>query len=114
MRKLNSFVKLWIGLALLALISPLGVILPSYFKSGKAWGEWSQEEIQHLAGNVPQGLKKFGDFWKAPMPDYSFKGWEGKGLSNLAYLISGIAGVVLTVIVVLLIGKMLSKKEDNG
>jgi hypothetical protein len=32
--------RLWCGLLVLILISPLGLILPGVFKSGAAWGEW--------------------------------------------------------------------------
>ena len=32
--------KLWVLIVILAMLAPLGVILPAYFKSGPAWGEW--------------------------------------------------------------------------
>lgn len=85
--------KLWIGIILLILLSPLGLILPAYFHSGSAWGEW----------------KKLSALWRAPIPDYAFKGWEEKGLGHLslAYIISALAGVAVTVLVVLVIGKVI-------
>ena len=66
--------RLWIGLIILAFLSPLGIILPEMFKAGDAWGEWSTETLQKVLGYVPEGLRKYSDIWKAPMPDYSFGG----------------------------------------
>jgi len=89
--------KLWLGIGVLILLSPLGLILPEYFKAGSAWGEW--------------GL--FPDLWNALMPDYTFRGWEEKGLklSCFSYIISAIIGVLVVACAALLIGKFLSKKK---
>lgn len=96
------------------ILSPLGLLLPEHFKAGDAWGEWGTETIKELLGYIPQGLAKFSRLWSAPIPDYAFKGWEEKGLAHLsfAYIISAIIGIVLTVLLVLLIGKFLAKKDD--
>jgi uncharacterized membrane protein len=101
--------KLWIGLAVLALLSPLGLILPEHFKAGSAWGEWGSDEMQKLVGYIPQGLEKLSSLWSAPMPDYAFKGWEEKGLLQLsfAYVISAIVGILVIVLVIMAIGKLL-------
>jgi len=106
--------KLWIWVAALAVISPLGLLLPEYFKSGEAWGEWSAEKIEKLAGYVPAGIKKLGSIWKAPVPDYALKGWEEKGLPHLslAYIISALLGIGAVVAVMFLLGKMLTRKKD--
>jgi len=105
--------KLWIGLAVLVILSPLGLIIPDHFKAGDAWGEWGADEMQKLVGYVPKGLEKLSDLWKAPMPDYAFKGWEEKGLPHLsfAYIVSAILGIAIITIVVLLLGKLLTKSE---
>jgi hypothetical protein len=104
--------KLWIGLGALIVLSPLGLLLPEHFKAGAAWGEWGMDEIKKLVGYVPKGLEKLAPLWNAPLPDYAFKGWEEKGLSHLsfAYIISAIAGMAVTVMVVLLIGRLLARK----
>ncbi len=104
--------KLWIGLGALIILSPLGLLLPDHFKAGTAWGEWGIDEIKELAGYVPKGLEKLAPLWNAPISDYAFKGWEEKGLSHLsfAYIISAIVGMALTVMAVLLIGKLLARK----
>ena len=110
---MKTTTKLWIGLAILIVLSPLGLILPEYFKSGGAWGEWSKEEIHKFVGYIPHGLEKLSAIWNAPLSDYAFKGWDGKGLLSLSlgYVISAIIGIGVTVIVMLLLGKFLSKKE---
>ena len=106
--------KFWIGILVLVILSPLGLIIPGYFKAGSAWGEWGADEMQKLAGYIPKGLEKLSGIWKAPVPDYAFKGWEGKGLSHLgfAYIMSAIAGIIIVVVVILIIGKFLVKKGD--
>ncbi len=38
--------KLWIGLAVLIVLSPLGLILPERFKAGDAWGEWGTDGVK--------------------------------------------------------------------
>jgi cobalt/nickel transport protein len=105
--------KLWIGIGALIVLSPLGLILPDHFKAGAAWGEWGADEMQKLVGYVPKGLEKLSSLWNAPMPDYAFKGWEEKGLGHLsfAYIISAVAGILVIVCAVILIGKILSKKK---
>ena len=99
--------KLWLGLAVLIVLSPLGLLLPEYFKAGAAWGEWGASEIQRLAGYLPQGLEKLSSLWNAPMPDYAFRGWEGKGLPqlSLSYLVSAFIGIAVVVTVIWLITK---------
>ncbi len=106
--------KFWIGMAVLVILSPLGLILPEHFKAGSAWGEWGADEMRELVGYIPQGLEKLSSLWNAPIPDYAFKGWEEKGLSYLsfAYIISAIVGIGITIIVVMALGKLLAKKGD--
>ena len=106
--------KFLIGIAVLVVLSPLGLLLPAHFKAGGAWGEWGVDEMQKLVGYVPKGLAKLSSLWSAPMPDYAFKGWEEKGLSRLsfAYIISAIVGIGIIVLVMIGIGKLLSKKDD--
>ncbi|MDO9464978.1 MAG: PDGLE domain-containing protein [bacterium] len=106
--------KLWIGLGILVILSPLGLLLPEHFKAGSAWGEWGADEMQKLVGYVPQGLEKISSLWNAPMPDYAFKGWEEKGLSHLslAYIVSAILGIIVIAIVILFIGKILSRGNE--
>jgi len=112
---MRTVTKLWIGLTILIILSPIGLILPEHFKAGAAWGEWGAEEMQKLVGYIPQGLEKLAGIWNAPIPDYAFKGWEEKPLPNLsfAYIISAVVGIGVTALVVIGIGKILAKKDDR-
>jgi cobalt/nickel transport system permease protein len=112
-RGMKTTTKLWIGVGVLAVLTPIGLYVPQKFKAGSAWGEWGAEEMQGLAGYIPHGLKKLGSLWSAPMPDYAFKGWENSGLKHLsiAYVVSAIVGIGICVGLAFLLGKLLSKKE---
>ena len=72
---------LWIRLALLMLLTPLGILA-----AGTAWGEWSasdlsnpemRQKIAAASGNVappaqqPQGLERLSSLWSAPFPQYA-------------------------------------------
>ncbi len=104
--------KLWIGLAVMALLTPLGIYLPEKFKSGDAWGEWGADKIQELLGYVPEGLKKLSDLWKAPVPDYNFGGENAAfGVQIISYIISGIIGIAAAAVLIYLISKFLVKHE---
>jgi hypothetical protein len=110
---MKTTTKLWIGIIILIIISPLGLLLPEYFKGGDAWGEWGSDTIKELVGYIPQGLKRLSGLWNAPIPDYAFKGWEEKGLGvlSLAYIASALIGILITVFAVWLITKFLRKKD---
>jgi len=72
---------LWIGLAALMILTPLGLLA-----AGTAWGEWSAEDfadrkmrqqITVASGNQtppnapPEGLARLSSVWTAPLPDYA-------------------------------------------
>ena len=102
--------KLWVGLLIMALLTPLGILLPEKFKAEEAWGEWGTEKLEKLLGYVPEGLKKLADLWKAPIPDYNFGG-EGapKTLQVLSYFISGLLGIGICALVVYLISRLMAR-----
>lgn len=104
--------KLWIGLFILALLTPIGVILPEKFKAGGAWGEWGPEELEKLIGYVPEGLKRMADLWKAPVRDYNFGG-EGASMTVqvISYIASGLIGVLAVGLVIYVISKLLVRHE---
>ena len=101
-------------MAVVIILTPLGLIVPAYFQAGDAWGEWDADKMTKLVGYIPQGLQKLSGLWNAPMPDYSFKGWEEKGMTHLsfAYIISALLGVAIISGIVLIIGSLLAKKGD--
>ncbi len=79
---------LWVGLAVLVFITPVGLLAP-----GTAWGEWGAEELTGLGLSfIPKGLEKLGSLWSAPFPDYDI---AALGNASLAYIISGILGIVI-------------------
>ena len=104
--------KLWIGLFILTLLTPLGVILPEKFKAGGAWGEWGPGELEKLVGYVPEGLKRWADLWKAPVPDYNFGG-DGATMTVqvISYIASGLIGIVAVGLVIFVLSKLLFKNE---
>ncbi len=99
MRGIN---KLWIGLGILALLSPLGLLA-----SGTAWGEWGADEFSDMLGYVPQGLAKFAEIWSAPLPDYTIP-----GLGDVpGYILSAIVGMALVIILTWGLGQLLARGE---
>lgn len=78
--------KLWLGILILAVLSPLGLMLPEYFKAGEPFGE-----------------EKIVTFWKASFPEYLSH-------SRLFYIASAIVGILAVVITMLVIGKRLTRK----
>jgi len=112
---MKTTTKLWIFIAVLALVSPLGLLLPEYLKSGSAWGEWSGEELSKLSGYLPEGLAKLSGLWNAPMPDYSIGTAQDKGpvSFSIAYVISAITGIAVIVIVIFIWGRFFVKKGNN-
>lgn len=109
---MKTTAKLWIGIAILILLSPLGLIFPALFKAKDAWGEWGVDTFKELIGYIPQGFKKLSNIWSAPVPDYTFKG-NDKSLAVLSfdYILSALIGILICVGVVFLIGKILAKKK---
>jgi hypothetical protein len=102
--------RLCIGLLIMALLTPLGILLPEKFKAEEAWGEWGVEKLQKVLGYVPEGLKKLADFWKAPIPDYNFGG-EGASmtLQAISYIASGLLGIGVCAFVVFMVSRFMAK-----
>lgn len=109
---MNTIKKLWIGIGILLLLSPLGLIIPAVFHAGGAWGEWGPEEIEKIVGFAPPGMKRLAELWKAPLPDYAVPG-QGEGLpaEGIGYVLTGIVGVVATAGVMYLLAKMVARKN---
>jgi cobalt/nickel transport protein len=104
--------KLWIGISIMALLTPIGIYLPEKFNAGDAWGEWGTDKLKELLGYVPAGLEKLADLWKPPVPDYNFGG-ENAAMSTqvISYIISGAIGIAAGVILIYMITKLLIKHE---
>lgn len=102
---MKDFRKLWIGLGILAVLSPIGLLA-----SGDAWGEWGAEAFKKMVGFIPRGLARFSDIWKAPLSDYLVPGTG----DVLGYIISAFAGILLVILATWLIGKGLSRKDRRN
>jgi cobalt/nickel transport protein len=105
---MNLKKKLWIGILVLVLISPIGVILPMVFDAGDAWGEWSTDTIQKMIGFVPEKLKATADLWSAPIPDYNLGNDESPiYVQILSYIFSGIIGVGIVTLLMFAVKKVI-------
>lgn len=93
---------LWIVLAALALLSPLGLLA-----AGTAWGEWGVGEVQSLVGAVPSGLERLGGVWSAPLPDYSLPFLHN---ATVGYIASAVLGIALLIAIVLVLGRILLQR----
>lgn len=106
--------KLWTGLGVLVLVSPLGLILPALFGAGGAWGEWGLEEVRKIAGFIPDGMKKLAERWSSPMPDYALPG-QRPGLvgESMGYLAAAVIGVGLAAAAGWLVARLLARREKR-
>lgn len=102
---------LWIGIGILILLVPLGLIVPRLFSAGGAWGEWSADELNKIVGYIPEGMKKLSRLWKAPASDYGFPGWDQGVRGYIAYIISALAGVAGVVGVTYLFVWILKRRQ---
>lgn len=87
----------WAAAAVAVLAVPLGIWLPAAVEAAEPWGEWSPDETAAQAGlsQVPAGMARLADFWRAPLPDYSFGAPAGPLAESLQYIASAILGVVV-------------------
>ena len=104
--------KLWIGLSILVILTPIGLLLPEMFHAGRAWGEWSAAELEKMLGYLPEGMRHAIEHWRAPMPGYA-TGEHGMGRMSAEYILSAIIGVGLCVGAIFLLMKLLGKKERD-
>jgi cobalt/nickel transport protein len=106
MNKLKK--KILVVLLLLCLVTPLGILLPAFFNTGDAWGEWSAQTMKELIGYVPKGLEKYSEVWKAPLTDYTINS-KDKSIVHKSgyYIVSGIIGATVTYVVMLLISNLI-------
>lgn len=106
--------KLWIWVGVLALLSPLGIIIPKWFGAGGAWGEWGLTDIEKVAGAVPEGFKRIAGIWKAPLPNYGLPaGSKGLAVESIGYVLSAVIGIALVAGIMYIITKLLSRKNGS-
>lgn len=101
--------KLYWGIALLVLLSPLGLLA-----QGTAWGEWSSAEFKQMIGFVPGGMRAVESLWRAPLAGYALPGWGADPASAVGYILSGAVGVGLIFIAFKVLGRFLSTPEKEA
>jgi cobalt/nickel transport system permease protein len=83
---------LWVGLAVLIVATPLGLLAP-----GTAWGEWGSQELANRGLSfVPQGLAQLETLWGAPLAGYDL---PSLGNATLGYVLSAALGIILIAVV---------------
>lgn len=109
---MKSFLKkTWLWLTVLALFSPLGIILPRLFNAEDAWGEWGTETLNRLLGYIPHGLQRTAELWKAPLPDYSLGTLTHFFGETGSYVASALIGGSLVVLIAYGVGKWCAGRE---
>ncbi len=112
---------LWIGLALLLVLTPLGILA-----TGTAWGEWtardysSQQERGKIAiasrhtlppAQPPRGMERLSNVWTAPFPQYAPPFVRRPGLG---YALSAMFGAGAIILVFLLAGSLAARIRNKG
>jgi cobalt/nickel transport system permease protein len=113
----RSLQRLWLAIAALMLLTPLGILA-----AGTAWGEWSPSELAKSppatvsasspisSGPAPAGLQKLSNVWTAPFPAYAPTFVRSRGLG---YLLSAMFGVGLLLILSLLMRRLLDRNRGK-
>jgi cobalt/nickel transport protein len=111
---MKKYKKYLIFFAVLVILSPLGIILPEYFNSGDAWGEWSVETVKEQTGRAPEGMKKDATLYAAPVPDYNL-GKEEDTISkkSVGYILSGVIGIAIIILLTFGVNKLAKYKTDK-
>jgi cobalt/nickel transport protein len=110
---MKSTRRLWIALIVLALLTPLGLLVPQWLRAGSAWGEWSPQEVRERTGSVPEGMAREAEAHEAPLPDYSAPGGEPASPlgQSVWYVIAALSGMGAVVVLMLLLGRWLTRHE---
>lgn len=103
----NSLRRLWITVALLMFLAPLGILA-----AGTAWGEWSLSGETHYTSSSPSSaLHRLATIWTAPMPAYAPPFVKS---ASFGYLLSAMFGVGLMLAGSLLVQKLWKRRSTAG
>jgi cobalt/nickel transport system permease protein len=118
-RPARSLQRLWLAIAALMLLTPLGILA-----AGTAWGEWSPAELAHATStvqnagasaqnaettqSVPSGLQRLSHLWTAPLPAYAPAIVRSRGFG---YLLSAMFGVGLLLVISLATQALLTRRR---
>ncbi len=113
-RKTRSLQPIWIGLCVLMILTPLGILA-----TGSAWGEWMASDFaspaarQQIADSslrqaapmrAPQGLELMSQLWTAPFARYAPPYIRSAGFG---YLLSAMFGVGLVMLACFLVVRLM-------
>jgi cobalt/nickel transport system permease protein len=119
----RSLQRLWIAVALLMVLTPLGILA-----TGKAWGEWSpsqlaQQQKQQTNAQpsnastdatqpaVPAGMQSLSRLWTAPFPAYAPRFVRSAGF---AYLLSAMFAVGILLLISLVMKRGVDRRRQAG
>jgi cobalt/nickel transport system permease protein len=112
----RSMQRLWLFIAVLMLMTPLGILA-----AGTAWGEWSPAELAHAAPPAtvataqtsapPAGLQRLSNLWTAPFPAYAPTFVRSRGFG---YLLSAMFGVGILLALSLIARRLLDRNRRKG
>jgi cobalt/nickel transport system permease protein len=110
--------RLWLGVALLMLLTPLGILA-----AGKAWSEWATAEFAAAgsqaqaaaaatmpAATIPTGMQRLGNLWTAPFPSYAPTFVKS---AAFGYLLSAMFGVGFLLALSLLVQRYLERRRTT-
>jgi len=99
--------KYWYALIALIIFAPIGLLA-----QGTAFGEWSGTDLKAKIGFIPQGMVRFGDKWKALLPDYSIPGFDSDFFkSALGYIFCAIVALAIILIITTIISFLMKRKN---
>lgn len=116
----RSMRPLWIGLATLMILTPLGLLA-----AGTAWGEWSANDLADPAAREhittvsqgqappaapPEGLARLSEVWMAPIPDYAPAFLTSPAIG---YVLSAMFGSGLVILVTTLVGWLFGRRREK-
>ncbi len=110
---MRPYRPLLVALAVMALLTPVGVYFPEIVKAGGAWGEWGVNEIRKIVGYAPREMERSAGTWKAPLPNYSLSGRNDAPLTRrgIAYVISAFVGVAACGACAYLLAQRLARRK---
>src|SRR5579863_5007878 len=112
--KARSLQPIWIGLCVLMILTPLGILA-----TGTAWGEWMASDFSNPAvreqiadsslhqaapAQAPQGLEQMSQVWTAPFSRYAPPYIRSAGFG---YFLSAMFGVGLVMLVCFLVARLM-------
>lgn len=95
LRVIGGLKKYWHVLIALIIFAPIGLLT-----QGKAYGEWSGDELKSKIGFIPEGMNRFAGKWKSLFPHYSVPGASSTFFnSSLGYIFCAIVAlaIILTI-----------------